>query len=119
MKELEVIQATHNNLSSETKEQFRVVIQPDANKNLEEIVQRVNEGFDGGEVTKSDIANYIFLQLQRLISESGIKAIRMHYFDEKKCLASILRNENELPEELRKAIRIHYGLLNKEKKKSA
>lgn len=119
MKEPEVVQATNSNSSSDTKEQFRVVIQPDANKNLEEVVQRVNEGFDGGEVTKSDIANYIFLQLQKLISESEIKSIRMHHFDEKKCLASILRNENELPEELRKAIRTHYGLLNKEKKKSA
>jgi hypothetical protein len=40
-------------------------------------------------------------------------------FDEKKMLGSILRTDADLPEELRKAIRAHYGVDDKERKKSS
>ena len=38
------------------------------------------------------------------------------HFDEKKMLGSILRMDADLPEEVRKAIRAHYGVDNQEKK---
>lgn len=104
--------------TSESRDQYRVVIGPDANKSLEEMVWKVNLGFDGGSVTKSDVANYIFLNLSKLISESDIRNIKSIHFDEKKVLGSLLRGEHDLPEDLRKAIRAHFGLNEKEKKKA-
>lgn len=100
-------------------EVFRVVISKESNEALESAVSRCAEGFDAGEFTKSDIANYIFQNLNKFFSEADVKNLRVAHFDEKKMLGSILRTDADLPEELRKAIRAHYGVDDKEKKKSS
>ena len=102
----------------ENQDQYRVVIDKEANQSLEAVAAKVNSGFDAGSVTRSDIANYVFMQLEKLISESDVKAIRTLHFNEKKVLASILRGQDDLPEEIKKALRAHYGILDKDKKKS-
>ena len=84
---------------------------------LEAVVEKINSGFDGGLVTRSDIANYLFARLEQLVSDADIKAIRGLHFDEKKVLTSILRGQNDLPEEIKKALRAHCGIFEKEKKK--
>ncbi len=66
---------------------------------------------------RSDIANYVFLQLERLLSESDFKALRTLHFKEKRVLASILRAHDDLPEDIKKALRAHYGIQDKDKKK--
>lgn len=99
------------------REQFRVVISLEANSSLEILLKKVCEGFEAGAVTKSDIANYVFTNLQKFFQEADIKALRTTHFDDKKVLSSILKNEVELPEELKKAIRAHYGITEKEKRK--
>lgn len=48
-----------------------------------------------------------------------MKNLRVTHFDEKKMLGTILRTDADLLEELRKAIRAHYGVDDKEKKKSS
>lgn len=48
-----------------------------------------------------------------------MNAIRATHFDEKKVLGSILRNDDDLPDEIRKALRIHFGFDDKDKKKSS
>lgn len=100
-------------------EVFRVVISKESNEALESVVSRCAEGFDAGEFTKSDIANYIFQNVSKFFSEADVKNLRVAHFDEKKMLGSILRTDADLPEDLRKAIRAHYGVDDKEKKKSS
>jgi hypothetical protein len=96
---------------------YRVVITKEANESLEMAVGKVGEGFDAGTITKSDIANYIFKNLAKFFTEMDYKNLRAIHFDEKKVLGSILKSESDLPEELKKAIRTHYGITDKEKKK--
>jgi hypothetical protein len=91
-------------------EVHRVVISKESNEALESVLKRCQEGFDAGTITKSDVANYYFKSLNKSISEADIKNLKATHFDEKKVLSSILRDENDLPEELRKAIRSHYGV---------
>lgn len=98
---------------------FRVVISKESNEALESAVSRCAEGFDAGTFTKSDIANYIFQNVSKFFSDADVKNLRAAHFDEKKMLGSILRTDADLPEELRKAIRAHYGVDEKEKKKSS
>ncbi|MEN0057571.1 MAG: hypothetical protein AAGB31_01955 [Bdellovibrio sp.] len=76
--------------ASDKTAMFRVVISKESNERLESAVSRCAEGFDAGEFTKSDIANYIFQNLGKFFSESDVKALRAAHFDEKKMLGSIL-----------------------------
>lgn len=100
-------------------EVFRVVISKESNEALESALGRCNGDFDSGAITKSDIANYIFQNMSKVFSETDVKNLRAVHFDEKKVLGSILRTNTDLPEELRKAIRAHYGIPDKEKKRTS
>jgi hypothetical protein len=96
--------------STNANEVFRVVISKESNDSLEVALSRCSDGFDSGAITKSDVANYVFQNLAKFFSDSDVKALRAAHFDEKKVLGSLLRNEDELPEDLRKAIRAHFGV---------
>ena len=104
---------------SEGSGMFRVVITDEANKALEEIVAKVGVGFDAGTITKSDVANFVFQNITKYFSDADTKALRSLHFDDKKVLSTILKSDSDLPEELKKAIRQHYGVSEKEKKKPA
>lgn len=121
MNDILEIQKTKNkkekSVEKESKELFRVVINPEANVVLENALRKVNEGFEAGTVTKSDIANFIFQNMEKYFSESDIRNLRTQHFDDKKVLSNILKNENDLPEELKKAIRSHYGISERDKKR--
>lgn len=102
-------------------DQNRVVINKDANLCLEKIVKKANKGFDAGIITKSDLANFVFQNLENFISESDYKKIRSLHFDDKKVLNDLLRKTevaSDLPEEIKRVLREHYGLFEKDKKKS-
>ena len=80
---------------SNDEDQYRVVISSEVNGALENLIKRSNDGFEGGAITKSDIANFVLLNSARLFSEVDIKALRALHFDEKKMLRSILRQSGE------------------------
>lgn len=101
--------------STNTNEVFRVVISKESNDSLEVALSRCSDGFDSGTITKSDVANYVFQNLAKFFSDSDVKALRATHFDEKKVLGSILRNDDDLPEDLRKAIRAHFGIASHER----
>lgn len=101
----------------ERGDSFRVVITREANMLLEQMVAEICKGF-GCDITKSDVANYVFSNLQKLLSESDIKLIRGLHFDDKKVLGTLLKGEDDLPDDLRRALRAHYGLSEKEKKRT-
>lgn len=106
---------------SSEEEQYRVVISKEANEALEELTRKTNNGFLGGEVTKSDVANLIFLNSLKSFSENDVKTLRNLHFDEHKMLKALLRGankESDLPDEIRKALREHYGLNEQSKRRS-
>jgi len=102
----------------EDRDQFRIVITKEANESLEAVVKKVNSGFEAGAVSRTDIAIYVFLSLPKIISDVDIKAIRSQHFDERKVLSSLLKTSDELPEDLRRALREHYGVSDKEKRRA-
>lgn len=104
------------------EDQFRVVISRDVNEILEKLVTRANDGFDGGDIAKSDVANLLLLNSAKSFSDSDIKTLRALHFDEKKMLRAILRqsgDEGDLPEHLKKALREHYGLAEFKERKTS
>lgn len=99
------------------REMFRVVISKESNDALETVLKKCTDGFDSGSISKSDIANYVFQNLNKFFQDSDIKSLRAAHFDEKKMLSSMLKNESDLPLELRQAIRAHFGITAERDKK--
>lgn len=56
-----------------------------------------------GAASKSDIANYVFINLQKYFLDADIKVLRTAHFDDKKVLSLMLRNEDDLPDDLKKS----------------
>ena len=95
------------------KEQFRVVINREANEAIEAFLEKFSKDGDASKVTKSDLANYIFTSIESLISDTQIAEIRALYFDPKKALEGILKGAGsgeDLPEDLREALLKHCGI---------
>ncbi|MGE3974761.1 MAG: hypothetical protein AB7F59_09580 [Bdellovibrionales bacterium] len=111
-----------NGVGGSEQDLFRVIINKSSNVALESVVAKVGDGFDAGTITKSDIANYIFSNLEKFFTDNDTKAMRNLHFDDKKVLSVMLRgaeDSNALPEEIRKALREHYGIVDKERKRNS
>ena len=110
-----------NKTKNENQEHYRIVINKSVSEILETMLTKVTEGFDAGSVNKSDIANWIITNAESSFTETQVKAIQKLHFDERKILGALLRDskdDNKLPESLRKAIREHYGLNEGSKRKN-
>lgn len=99
------------------KEQFRIVLNKESNKNLEDYLAKANHDFKGGALTRTDIANYVFRNIHSFLSEADIKNLRAEAFDDKQALLKLGKSLDELPDNVKIAIREAYGLNLKEKKK--
>ena len=97
----------------EIQEQVRVVINKEASDALESMLTKVTDGFEAGTITKSDLANWLIMITKESFGDSEVRTLRQLYFDERKILAALLRDskdQNNIPESLKRAIRDHYGL---------
>lgn len=103
---------------AETRDQYRVVITKEANEAIGGVAALVNADFAAGEVTKSDIANYVFINLSRLLSDSDFKILRAQHFDPKRALSALLKSSDGLPEELQKTLRTLCGIGDTPKKRT-
>jgi hypothetical protein len=107
---------------SNDEDQYRVVINKESNEALEAMTRRTNDGFEGGEVSKSDIANFIFVGAAKSFSDADIKTLRQMHFDEKRVLRSMLKKaggDGNLPEEIKRALREHFGMSDGSKKRAS
>ncbi len=105
-----------------TKGLYRVVISKEANKSLEEIVDLVNNDFSCGEITKSNVAEWILTSFKGSLPKADIKKIQESYIDEKKLLQDLLKGStntnSDIPPEISKALKAHFGFSSKQKKVS-
>lgn len=73
----------------------RITVSKEAQTALGNIVDRVNDGFTGGKVNRTQMANWILLKFNNEIDETQIKEIRAEHFDEVAMLESILKQAKE------------------------
>jgi hypothetical protein len=107
-------------MKSAEDDQYRVVIHKESNDALEELVRKTNDGFEGGEVTKSDVVNLLISNHAKSFSDSDIKSLRLLHFDEKKVLRALLRkagDDGDLPSEIKKVLREHLGISDSSKRR--
>ena len=89
---------------------YRVSINKQAADSLDSMIAKANNGFEGGQITKSDIANRIVVEAAKAFSEADVKALRSIHFDERRMLQALLSDSvkaEDLPEEIKGALRKH------------
>lgn len=69
----------------------KITITKQVEKVLEEMLNRVNEGFDGGRVTRQDLVSWILGYFHRECFPETIEAIRREHFDRIVYLEHVLK----------------------------
>jgi hypothetical protein len=99
---------------------YRVCVSEEAHLLLETLVERCNDDFEGGTVTRSDVANRLIVGAGKIFSDADVKALRNLSFDDRKMLHSLLQRSGkngELPEDIRRVLRELNGVVEQPKKR--
>lgn len=95
-----------------TEEIHKITVSKTAEEALIEIVERVNDGFEGGKVNRVRVANWILMRFQSNCTDHDIQQIRAENVNEVAALEAILkkaRKSGKLPTELSSLIQKHLG----------
>ena len=97
-------------MEKEKSGKFRVVISKEANEKLEMEVEKILKECDSVKLSKSDLAEYVFLNLQKLLSDADMKKIINLHFDDSKVIKKIAKEieGKQLDLETRKVLREYY-----------
>ncbi|NUM58501.1 MAG: hypothetical protein HUU56_07705 [Bdellovibrionaceae bacterium] len=99
----------------------RIVVSNESLVALKAIIDKVNDGFNGGKVNQTEIANWIILRFQSELDESQIKDIRAEHFDEVAMLENILKQAKEsgkVPTDFKNLLQKQFGLDEPTKRKA-
>lgn len=110
---------TEENINAK-EEILRIMVSRQGEKALLEVMEQVNDGFTGGKVSKTQMANWILKRFKDDLDDSMIKEIRADHFDEVAVLESILRKAREtgkVPTEFKYLLQKQFGLETSVKKK--
>lgn len=116
------ISELENTKNRETKaeDSLRLTVSRVADRALHMIVEKVNDGFTGGRVNRSQMANWILAKFYENLSEADIRSIRADHYDAVAALESAFRRAKEngvVPDELRLLLQKNEGLDESPKKK--
>lgn len=103
------------------EEMHRITVSRGAERALMGILERVNDGFAGGRVNRTQIANWVLLRFSDRLDDAEIKEIRMEHFDEVAVLETILRQAKEsgrVPAEFKGLLQKQLGMDEAPKKSS-
>lgn len=99
----------------------RIVVSSESWAALKTIIDKVNDGFNGGKVNLTEMANWIILRFQSELDETQIKEIRAEHFDELAMLESILKQAKEsgkVPTDFKALLQKQLGLEESTKRKT-
>ena len=80
---------------NKTDEIQRITVSKLGQDALTAIIERVNDGFIGGKINRTQAANWIMVRFNKNLSDTEIKEIRAEYVDEVAVLEAILRKAKE------------------------
>ena len=108
-----------NTAEQKSEEMHRITVSKQAERALVGIVERVNDGFDGGRVNRTQIANWVLIRFSDELGESEIREIRTEHFDEIAQFETILKKAKELgklPPEFKSLLQKQFGMEEQTKK---
>jgi len=83
---------------------YRITVSKDAENALAEILDKVNSGFEGGKVSRTQMANWVILKFRDVLSSAQVREIRLQHINEFDYLEAIFRKakrEGKIPTELK------------------
>ena len=83
------------NQNTKTDEVYRLAVTKEAEKALNEMMEKVNRGFEGGRISKLDMASWALVRVQSEMNEAMIQDVRSEHFDEVAALEAVLRRAKE------------------------
>lgn len=107
--------------NTKTEETYRLTVSKSAEQALIAVLERVNDGFEGGRVNRTDLASWVLVQFAERVSDGDIREIRAEHFDELALLESIYKRAREsgrVPAEFRALLQSQIGLEPSSKKPS-
>lgn len=89
----------------------RIFVSKETEALLNEVTATVNEGFDAGRVTRSDIANFIMAHFNENQTDADIQRIRAKYFSvvaQMEAFLKKIKNGEKVPQNVMEAITESY-----------
>ena len=112
----------HQTLETETtrgEEVHRINVSKMAEEALSEVMERVNDGFEGGRINRTQMANWILMRFASQCSDADIQQIRSENVNELAVLEAILKKAKKtgkLPSEVSQIIHKHLGFQDSPRK---
>lgn len=85
----------NGNKEQKGEEVLRITVSKLGQDALTAIMERVNDGFIGGKISRTQATNWIMMRFNENLSDAEIKEIRLEHFDEVFVLEAILRQAKE------------------------
>lgn len=82
----------------------KIAISREADEALVEIIEKINDGFEGGKATKQDVTSFIVLDFYKELSDAHIHKLRVSFFDPITMMEATLKKAKEtgvLPESVK------------------
>jgi hypothetical protein len=105
---------------NKTDEIQRITVSKSGQDALTAIVERVNDGFIGGKINRTQAANWIMMRFNDNVTDTEIREIRADHFDEIAVLEAILRKAKEsgkVPSEFKALLQKQLEITEQPKKK--
>ncbi len=93
-----------NEVIKKSDDLAKIAISREADAALVEIIEKINDGFDGGKATKQDVTSFIVLDFFKELSDSHIHKLRVSFFDPINMMEATLKKAKEtgiLPESVK------------------
>lgn len=119
--ENEEVSNKEENKTNESEKIQRITASKEALNALKAVTDKVNDGFNGGRVNQTQMANWILLRFQNELDDAQIKEIRAEFFDELAMLESVLRQAKEsgkVPMDFKALLQKQLGLEESTKRKN-
>lgn len=119
--ENEEVSNKEENKIHESEKIQRITASKEALNALKAVTDKVNDGFNGGRVNQTQMANWILLRFQNELDDTQIKEIRAEFFDEVAMLESVLRQAKEsgkVPMDFKALLQKQLGLEESTKRKN-
>lgn len=93
-----------NEVIKKSDDLAKIAISREADSALVEIIEKINDGFDGGKATKQEVTSFIVLDFFKELTDSHIHKLRFSFFDPITMMEVTLKKAKEtgiLPESVR------------------